>query len=600
MHMRGSLLTPAAWTGQRVWRRAHVRPLKRVTAIALACSFMLSLPAKAQVPPSVAADLILLNGKIVTVDANFNIEEAVAISGDRILDVGDDDEIAGFSGPGTKTVDLKGKTVIPGLVDGHYHFLSKAVDQYLGVEVALVESIDEMVARIGRKVEETEPGQLVYTTSGWMPAQLKEKRPPTRYDLDPVSPNNPVIVQGGHSIYLNSYALREASITRDTVSPEGGTIEKDPETGEPTGRLMENAARLANQWTRGQATHEEKLAALQAGQKKLNAVGITGIREPGISAADMRAYQALRTSGDLTVRVSMSYRLDPSRPAEDLIDQLETWGVGSGFGDSMLRLDGIGEFGIDGGFEAGLMSDAYAHAPGEEAADEYYGLQRIPTAKFERVLQAMSRLGWRACIHIVGDRGLDVALDAYEKAGEAESIAGERWVIEHAHYTRPDQFDRIKELGLVISTQFHPYMAAGDMVHFWGEERASKSMRMRDWLNAGLIVGGGSDWSLLPANPFWMMYFWVTRDTRLWGVLGADQRISREDALRVMTINNAYITHEEEIKGSIEPGKLADMVVLSDDILTVPEEEIREIVPLVTLLGGKVVYQRPESPVVIE
>ncbi len=500
-----------------------------------------------------------------------------------------------LAGSETQRLDLQGKTVIPGLIDDHYHFLSKAVDQYLGVEVALVKSIDEMAARIREKVAQSAPGELVYTTSGWMPAQLEEGRPPNRYDLDPVSPDNPVIVQGGHSIYLNSYALRQAGITKDTVAPDGGTIEKDPSTGEPTGRLIENAQELARQWVLGRATHAEKIEALRAGQKKLNSVGITSIREPGISAADMRAYQDLRESGELTVRVSMNYSLDPSKPADELIEQLETWGVSSGFGDPMLRLDGIGEFGIDGGFEAGLMSQPYANAPGNEDAGEYFGLQRIPTAKFEQVMQAMSRLGWRACVHVVGDRGLDVVLDAYEKASRIAPIAAKRWVIEHAHFTRPDQFDRIRDLELVISTQFHPYMAAGDMVHFWGEDRASNAMRMRDWLDAGLKVGGGSDWSLLPPDPFWMIYHWVTRDTRLWGVLGPDQRISREEALRVMTINNAYITLEEDIKGSLEPGKLADLVVLSDDILTVPEEAIREILPLVTMVGGKIVYQQEEA-----
>lgn len=544
----------------------------------------------------ITADLILYNGKIVTVNREFDIESAIAIRGKNILAVGKDDTIRALAGPDTRIIDLKGKTVIPGLIDGHYHFMNKAVSFNLGVGVALVESIEEMVKRIKKKVDQTPPGELVYTTSGWLPQQFTENRVPTRYDLDPVSPNNPVIVVGGHSIYLNTYALRQAGISRETVSPEGGTISMDPETGEPTGRLIENAARLARKkWTIGAATHEQKLEAIRASQKKLNAVGITSIREPGISAADMRVYQELRDNGELTVRVSMNYSLDPSKPTEQLIKQLETWGVSTGFGDSMVRLDGIGEFGIDGGFEGGLMSQPYLHAPGNEDPKEYFGLQRIPTEKFEQVLQAMSRLGWRACIHIVGDRGLDIALDAYEKASQVKPIAPKRWVIEHAHYTRPDQFKRINDLSLVISTQFHPYMAAQNMTYFWGEERASKTMRMRDWLDAGLIVGGGSDWTLLPADPFWMIYFWVTRDTRLGGKIGVDQRISREEALRVMTINNAYITFEENVKGSLEPGKLADLVVLSDDILTVPDSQIRDVAAQLTMVGGEIVHGNSAS-----
>ncbi|MFT5350257.1 MAG: putative amidohydrolase YtcJ, partial [Gammaproteobacteria bacterium] len=522
----------------------------------------------------ISADLILHNGKIVTVNPSFDIEEAIAIRGENILAVGKDETIQALADPDTRMVNLKGKTVIPGLIDGHYHFMNKAVSFHRGVDVALVESIDEMVKRIKKKVEQTPAGELVYTTSGWLPQQFKEKRVPTRYDLDPVSPNNPVIVVGGHSLYLNSYALRQAGISKDTVSPEGGAIAMDPGTGKPTGRLIENAKRLAKQeWTIGVATHKQKLEAIKASQKKLNAAGITSIREPGISAADMRVFQELHDNDELSVRVSMNYSLDPAKTAEQLIKQLETWGVSTGFGDHKLRIDGIGEFGIDGGFEGALMSEPYMHAPGNENPKEYFGLQRIPTKKFEQVLQAMSRLGWRASIHIAGDRGLDIALDAYQKASQLKPIAPKRWVIEHAHYTRPDQFKRINDLGLVISTQFHPYMAAQNMTYFWGEERSSKAMRMRDWLDAGLIVGGGSDWSLLPANPFWMIYFWVTRDTRLGGVIGYDQRISREEALRVMTINNAYITFEENIKGSLEPGKLADLLVLSDDVLTVANDK---------------------------
>jgi hypothetical protein len=164
---------------------------------------------------------------------------------------------------------------------------------------------------------------------------------------------------------------------------------------------------------------------------------------------------------------------------------------------------------------------------------------------------------------------------------------------------RPDQYARIKNLGVAISTQFHPYMAAPTIIANWGKERAGRAVPVREWLDAGLQVGGGSDWSVVPANPFWMIYFFVTRDTRLWGVLGPEERISRQEALRLMTINNAYITFEEHQKGSIEAGKLADLIVLSDDILTVPERRILEIHPLLTFLGGVAVYRSEDSDILI-
>ncbi|MEJ8566199.1 amidohydrolase [Elongatibacter sediminis] len=556
----------------------------------------------AAVSPGSGPDTVLYNGKVISVNDEFDIHQAIAIRGDSILAVGSDDEMLQLANASTRVVDLAQHAVIPGLIDNHVHLINNAVAFHQGVGVALVDSIEEMVARIGDKVKATPPGEIVFTSSGWLPSQLKEQRVPTRFDLDPVSPNHPVVVLGGHSLYLNSYALEKAGITRDTPSPPGGTIVKDPDTGEPTGMLVENASSLAARivsssntetWKifgAGAASAQEKLDALRAAQRKLNAAGITSIREPGLSPDDMRVYQKLRDDGELSLRVSMSLSLSPYESQEVLIGQLRTWGVSTGFGDEFLRLDGVGEFGIDGGFEGGLMSEPYENSPGNEEAGDYYGLQRIPTEKYQGVMQAMSELGWRSTSHIVGDRGLDIALDAYEAADRVASITSRRWVIEHGHYTRPDQFERIRELGLVISTQFHPYMAAQNMVHYWGESRANQAMRLRDWLDAGIVVGGGSDWTLLPANPFWMLYFWVTRESRLGGVTGYDQRITREEALQVMTRNNAYITFEEDIKGSLEPGKLADLVVLSDDYLTVPEADIREITPLLVLLDGNIVF----------
>lgn len=543
-------------------------------------------------------DLILHNGKIVTVDAEFSVKQAVAIAGDKIFSVGDDGSILELATPSTRIIDLKGKTVIPGLIDDHYHMLSKAVDQYLGVDVTLVSSVTEMLDAIKAKVAATPPHETVYTTSGWLPEQLKEHRPPTRYELDSVSPRNPVVVQGGHTMYLNSMALKLAGINRETSSSAGGVIEKDSVTGEPTGLLVDNAMSLASKLIPN-PTPQQKLQAIKVAQQKENAVGITSIREPGISPSDMRVYQELWKNNALTLRVSMNLDLSPDLPTSILIKQLSGWGVTTGFGDSMLRLDGIGEFGIDGGFEAALMSQPYEPSGRVRSESPYSGLQLIPTQKFAEVMLAMDSLGWRGCIHSVGDKATDIVLNAYEGANKAKSIRSSRWVLEHGLYMRPDQYARIKNLGVAISTQFHPYMAAPTIIANWGKERAGRAVPVREWLDAGLQVGGGSDWSVVPANPFWMIYFFVTRDTRLWGVLGPEERISRQEALRLMTINNAYITFEEHQKGSIEAGKLADLIVLSDDILTVPERRILEIHPLLTFLGGVAVYRSEDSDILI-
>jgi predicted amidohydrolase YtcJ len=200
-------------------------------------------------------------------------------------------------------------------------------------------------------------------------------------------------------------------------------------------------------------------------------------------------------------------------------------------------------------------------------------------------------------VHVVGDKGLDIVLDAYRKANEDQSIVGKRWTIEHGHVTSPDQFDRIKSLGVIISSQFHTYMAGRTMVQNWGKERGGSSFRTREWLNAGLKVGAGTDWTLTPPNPFEVLYFLVTRTNRYGDVMGPEQRVSRQEALKLVTIDNAYITFEEDTKGSIEAGKLADFVVLDRDYLAVPDAEIRQIKPEMTVVGGKVVFDaaRPTS-----
>jgi len=571
--------------------RSGIQPF----AIGLALVFLLRAAyAQAGAQASVDADVILRNGKIVTIDQNFSIAQAIAIRGESILAVGSNAEVGHYAGPRTKIVDLAGKTVIPGLIDDHYHMLSKAVDQYLGVEIALVPSIVAMQQAIKQKADSTPVGETIYTTSGWLPEQLAEHRTLNRRDLDAVSPRNPVVVQGGHTMYLNSLALQKLGIGRDTPSPAGGYIDKDPRTGEPTGLLVDNAMAAASQLM-PVPTRQQRIDALRVAQRKENSVGITSIREPGISADDMRVYEELLNRGELTLRVSMNLNLDPHRPTSSLVEQLRQWGVSTGFGNPMLRIDGIGEFGIDGGFEAALMSQPYVGTSRVQTGGGFYGLQRIPTEEFETVLREANRLGWRGSIHTVGDKAMDVVLDTYEKANQDVPISRKRWVIEHAHYTRPDQFARIKKMDVTISTQFHPYMAAKTMIDNWGTERASKAMRVRDWLDAGVRVGGGSDWSLVPANPFWMMYFFITRDTRLWGVLGADQRVTREEALRMMTMNNAYLTFDESRKGSLAAGKLADVLVLADDFLSVPEANIKSIRVLLTMVGGKVVYRDPQS-----
>jgi hypothetical protein len=245
---------------------------------------------------------------------------------------------------------------------------------------------------------------------------------------------------------------------------------------------------------------------------------------------------------------------------------------------------------IDGGFEGGWMRTPYAEPWGEHGT--FRGVNTLRQAPFTYVVRELNRLGWRVSTHAVGDAAIDEVLAAYEAANAEHSIVGKRWTLEHGFIPQPDQFPRLKALDLVISAQDHLYLAGPSLVKYWGPERAARTTQMREYLDRGFVVAGGTDSPVVPFPPLWVFYHFVTRDTISGGVLGADQKITRQEALKVLTINNAYVTFEERIKGSIETGKLADLVVLPEDILTCPPKHIEQMAVSMTVVGGRIVYER--------
>jgi predicted amidohydrolase YtcJ len=246
---------------------------------------------------------------------------------------------------------------------------------------------------------------------------------------------------------------------------------------------------------------------------------------------------------------------------------------------------------VDGGFEGGWMREPYAEPWGEHGT--FFGVNTMKQAAYTDVVKELNRLGWRVATHAVGDAAIDEVLTAYEAANAERSIRGKRWTIEHGFIPQPDQFPRMKALDLVISAQDHLYLAGPSLVNYWGPVRAARTTPMRVYLDQGFVVAGGTDSAVVPYPPLWVLYHFITRDTISGGVLGADQKISRKEALQVETINNAYLTFEERIKGSIEPGKLADLVVLPEDILTCPDKHIEQMRVSMTMVGGRAVYRRP-------
>jgi predicted amidohydrolase YtcJ len=550
--------------------------MRRIFALAL-CVFAATLVAVARQAPSFP-DLILFNGKIVTVDAAFSYAEAVAIREGRFVAVGSNDVIRRRAGPATKTIDLQGRTVVPGLADNHLHGAGGGP----GVDLSRARSLPDVMSAIGARVNQAKPGEIVVTNRDWHEAQLREQRLPLRRDLDKVAPENPVVVvRGGHEYILNSAALRKWRIDEHTAEPDGGRISRY-EDGTLNGELVDRAknlvptAEVAPLMTSSASTIEERITEKVAEYKKLHAAGLTSVRHPGIVAADYALLAEMKKRGVLTMRVNAL--LTYSSTGEYRQDE----------GDEWLRVGGI-KIGVDGGFEGGWMRELY-QKPFDEGG-KYRGLQTMAADQYTSIVRKFNQGGWRVFTHAVGDAAIDQVLTAYETSDREKSIVGRRWGIEHAFIARPDHMPRIKRLGLAVSAQNHLYLAGPSLVKYWGPTRAGLTTPMRAFIDAGVPVSSGTDSPVVPYPPLWTIYHFVTRDTITGGVLGADQRITRAEALRAATIGNAWLTFEENVKGSIEPGKLADLVVLSDDIMTCPEKRIEQMSVMMTMVGGKVVYQ---------
>lgn len=561
--------------------------IRIVAALCLAAS----AAAPAQTGTHPIADSIYYNGRVITVDDDESVMEAFAVKGDRFLAVGSYDDLKGMIGPGTRSVDLRGHAVVPGMIDNHNHQYHVALLTLRGVDMQNVPSLAEMLNRLKQAAATAAPDQVIYTTMGWNSADFPEKRAPTRQDLDQAVPDHPVVVYFNRGrLHVNTRALQLFGIinygmTRNINTLENIVVGKD-DKGEPDGLISGQSAAILKFSARvvPPPTLDEKMDILERIQVQQHAMGLTGIRDLQLHPDVMRAYYELWLQKRLTMRVSMGIELNAGE--EDRLDQmLGPWGAGSGFGDEWLRLDGIAEYN-----PGDQMREPYANRPGE------IGELRLPEADFREAILKMNRYGWRPSLHVDGDRTLDLVLDAYEAADRERSIRNRRWIVEHIPVVHPDQMQRMQRLGVMVSAQFQPYARARNMIREWGKERTERAVPMRELLDHGLIVSGGSDWPGSPNNPLLNIYYYVTRDTLELGPVGLDQKISRQEAVRVMTLNNAWLTYEEEIKGSIEVGKLADFVILSADVLTIPEAQIRDIRPLATFTSGNRVYSSQDSP----
>ena len=538
--------------------------------------------------PRPPADLILHNGRVVTVNSAFGMSEAVAVANGRITAVGSSADIMRLAAPTTRVVDLAGQSVIPGLVDNHLHGAGGGP----GVDLSRARSLEAVLSAIRARVASSPPDTVIVSNSDWHEAQLVEQRLPLRDDLDRVAPARPVVlVRGGHEYILNSAALARWKIDEKTPEPDGGRITRYPD-GRLNGELVDTAKTLVTLPRPAPATLDDRIAARAADYRRLNAVGLTTVRHPGVSIEEYRMLQEMQRRGLLTMRLRVLLRpFDLSRGAagaEATLKTLDASGIVMNEGDEWLRVVGI-KLAVDGGFEGGLMRDVYE--PPHDERGTFRGLATADRETLTTVVRALNQRGWQVSTHAVGDAAIDLVLDAYEAAQRDRSIAGRNWTIEHAFIGRADHLPRLKALQVALSVQDHLYLAGPSLVKYWGRTRAFVTTPVRRYLDAGLLVSTGTDAPVVPYPPLWTFYHFVTRDTLTGGVMGIDQAITREEALRLATINNARLTFEERDSGSIEEGKRADLVVLSIDPLTAPLEQVRDARVLLTIVGGKVVYE---------
>jgi predicted amidohydrolase YtcJ len=556
------------------------------------------------------ADIVVLNGKVLTCDADSRVVDAVAIRDGVFVVVGSSADAKKLVGDKTRVIDAKGRTVLPGLIESHVHATGAARGEAVQPFVQLG-SITEMQDWVRTRAATIGKGEWIQIPRADV-TRLRERRQPTRAELDAASIDHPVVFNWQYASrqvqILNSAALKAANITRDTPDPPGGNIHKD-ENGEPTG-LIDNPHGLVSKHIPSKpVAEEETLKQLERVLHHYNEIGITSVTERNTNVEGYRLYEKLKQRGRLTVRATVTIGLRSDGSVEDTERFIKALPFRFRDGDDWLRVGPL-KIGVDGGV---LYGTAYLREPYGPQAFSLYGLTdpsyrgalSLTPDKIKNMIRTGHRLGWQMCSHVTGDGGVDIVLDAVEAADRDSSIKDRRYTLIHAYFPHEDTIRRIVRLGVCVDTQPAWYYKDGDaLVKALGEKRIEHFLGLADWLSGGVKVALNSDHmqgvdpntSLNPYNPFLTMYTAITRETETGQVIGPDQKISRADALRMMTINAAYMSFDEKSKGSIELGKLGDLAILTDDFMTCPADSIKEIRVLATVVGGKVVFESGPNP----
>jgi len=531
-----------------------------------------------------ATDLIIVNGNIRTMDRNHPTTEAIAIHGNRIIAVGSNDEIKKLAGTNTKVIDAKGQLVLPGFNDAHVHFMSGGF-QLSSVDLRDANTPQEFAERIRDFAGKLPKGRWI-TGGDWDHERWPDAKLPTKELIDRYTPDTPVFVNrlDGHMALANSLALKLAGVTRETKDPPGGVVVRDSKTGEPTG-ILKDAAQSFVWKVIPAASFEEKVAAARAATNHAASLGVTSVQDMS-AGADVGVYQTLLDRGELKTRVYAVWPLPGW-------DRLARTGVRAHFGSAMLRTGGLKGF-ADGslGSTTALFFEPYLDAPNTSGipSDEMFP----EGAMLERVRGA-DRAGLQVIIHAIGDRANDNILSIYERVEKENGDRDRRFRIEHAQHLRPQDITRFARDKVIASMQ--PYHAIDD--GRWAEkrigpERAKTTYAFRSLLDSGAMLAFGTDWTVAPLSPVLSIYAAVTRrtlDGKHPNGWIPEQRISVEEAIRAYTVGSAFAEFQENEKGTITPGKLADIVILARDIFKIDPKEIEKVKVVMTIMDGRVIYE---------
>jgi hypothetical protein len=571
--------------------------LRRLATVVLAAASAGSLVQQKAVQP---VDLVVLNAKILTVDNRFREAQALAVRDGRFVAVGSTAEVRALIDGTTRVIDGRGRTIIPGLIDSHVHALGVAAAE-ASQPFQDLRSIGELQAWIRAKAGRVPQDTWIWTPRVY-PTRLRERRFPTRQELDEAAPQHPVAVDGLYAFSLNTMALRAAGVTRASADPPGGAIVKDAH-GEPTGLLRNVGSMLARFQPSESAV--PPLDMLERVHRQYVATGITSVIERSATVEGYRAYEALQRAGRLNVRATVTFRIPHPEDAVQVEQFIAGLPVAFGSGDDWVKVGPLKIF-VDGGILLGtaFMRDPYgAGAHDLYAIDDpaYRGFLTLTPAQIRAAIAIGHGHGWQMVAHVTGDAGVDAVLDAFAAAHAQLPSRDLRDTLIHAYFVHPESAARAARLGVLVDTQPAWYYKDADaLATGLGRERLAHFIGLRTLRQAGVDVaintdhmfGLDRDGALNPFNPFLTMYAATTRRTQSGAIVSGGEAVSREEALRMMTSAAARFSFDEKTRGSIEVGKLADFVVLDTDLITCPPDRLRAIQPEMTVIGGRVAYER--------